>query len=614
MHEIKDMFIYTKGLLKKSPLWLHITLPLFLLLAGWGVLFAQSLISAKNAYPLWVELEGLSPAELESFSVHKITPNRNVHAIEKSDGVWSVDKKYVKGLKLELTEDLLESDFVVKIYIAKGVMEFSRERLLAEWRVERAGGRAAIYSPEELVKGRSVFSVLFAKLDNILNYPYEQERTLAFKALIKAIIAVLFIPLAIAIFLLLSLFMEKGLGKMRVKLDYRLSFLLFALLVSFALFNSAGVADVDNVWIDGWWVDSYRAHGFIGGYKDFGDNYPPLSFIYVGLVVEISELFNISNFVVYKLGLFIFLLASSLTFLYFTRDKLLTAILHLALAVATMGHGYMDILFVPFLIAALYMIKRDSYLGFTIFYSLSVLMKWQPLIFLPFILVYLLKFRRLEDLGELFKKRFLSQVLLPGSLIVAAMIVIFGPFFIVSLIKGMGHDGLSYLALNFNWIYTFFLKLIGPERYGALGSELAVLITGDLLSRLPKLVFTFIYFFTLYQFIKVKDKRFPELLLYLALGYLTYFMFNIGVHQNHLVPLVPIMVMLWQLESKYREQAIFWLFYCNINLIIFLGLDGRTAFNRVIWGFDFITLLISAVGLFAYIKLFINRVPALKGR
>ena len=145
---------------------------------------------------------------------------------------------------------------------------------------------------------------------------------------------------------------------------------------------------------------------------------------------------------------------------------------------------------------------------------------------------------------------------------------------------------------------TYFLHLLSPERYGPLTSRGYVTILGT--PQLPALLVTglrvlsiAVYFFIVYSFLNVQKKSFVSLIKYSLLGYLAYFIFFTGAHENHLfVPLV-LSAVLIAIERKYFAWFILMAMALNLNLLIFYGITGEenVRFIRSIGGFDLSVLL-----------------------
>ena len=82
------------------------------------------------------------------------------------------------------------------------------------------------------------------------------------------------------------------------------------------------------------------------------------------------------------------------------------------------------------------------------------------------------------------------------------------------------------------------------------------------------------------------EKTFTNLLIFSVLGYLCYFTFNTGVHENHLFLVTILAVVLYWREESWRANAVILLLMANINLFLFYGVDGDLHFPRRFAGVD----------------------------
>src|SRR5436305_8198803 len=161
--------------------------------------------------------------------------------------------------------------------------------------------------------------------------------------------------------------------------------LLLANLVAVSFFFSPGTGDV-SIW--GNWIREISSYGLIGGFAHSGTDYPPLAFILLAGVSRCAQVFGVTEFLVLKCSLLLFLFVTSACFYWFTRNLILTAGLELALILNSVGLAYLDIYFAPFLIAGLFCLQRGNLnLGLVLF-VISCFTKWPPLTIAPFVLAY----------------------------------------------------------------------------------------------------------------------------------------------------------------------------------------------------------------------------------
>src|SRR5690349_20714209 len=156
--------------------------------------------------------------------------------------------------------------------------------------------------------------------------------------------------------------------------------LAFGSLLALSFLNSPGMEDV-GAWLD--WTRSVDNFGIVEGYRAQRWDYPPLTYVTLYAVAKLSHLFGIDLFSGLKLSLFFGLFLTVFAFWLWTRNLLLSALLQLALLLNSTALGYLDIYFAPTLIFSLWAIKERKLWLFTILFSITCLIKWQPLIIFP---------------------------------------------------------------------------------------------------------------------------------------------------------------------------------------------------------------------------------------
>tara|TARA_S200000501_G_C20785136_1_gene726830 strand:+ start:1 stop:1254 length:1254 start_codon:yes stop_codon:yes gene_type:complete len=328
------------------------------------------------------------------------------------------------------------------------------------------------------------------------------------------------------------------------------------------------------------WAEKSNNFGFIKAYEmNSSHSYPPLSFVILDFVGKVSKIFKIELFGGIKISITLFLFLTSICFFYFTKDIYLSLILHLSLLLNSISLGYIDVYFAPFLILALYFLKNNNFNIFSIFFSISIFIKWQPIILIPFIILYLMKINTLKN------QWFYINILSPIVFISTTIIIIFGLFPIMNtLIAATSHNLLSGNALNFNWILTHFLRLFNPSYYGGFidGKCTYIIATSIKEVIVSRFIFISLFVTAMVSFWN-KKSSFENFLLFSILGYWSYFTFNIGVHENHLFIVNILSLLLYSVNKNYLSLAITLTLMSNINMFLFYGIDGSgLPFNRAI--------------------------------
>jgi len=384
--------------------------------------------------------------------------------------------------------------------------------------------------------------------------------------------------------------------------SFQIAFLVLLLILTSMIFlNSPGTGDVKYFIA---WAKNADTYGLISGFKASAEQYPPFALGILLAALKVSNLFGIGGLVAVKLSILTLLFLTSFLFWLWTRDLALTVILHLSLLLNSVALGYIDIYFAPTLILSLWALKQHKLILFTVLFSISVLTKWQPIIIAPFIALYLINIRQLAQWREIKYKQLILRVIFPVALIIIITLSIFGMSLVKTFISATSSWFLSGNALNLNWIVTYLLNVLYPDRFGGLVNGQIQIITNPPLAVtfIPKLLFYLSFIITFVTFFK-REKTFENLIIFSILGYLVYFMFNTDVHENHLFPVIILSIILFWVNRKHLPTMFVLILMSNLNLLVFYGLDGNgLSFGRVVGGID-ISLLLSIfnVGFFLFL-------------
>jgi hypothetical protein len=241
--------------------------------------------------------------------------------------------------------------------------------------------------------------------------------------------------------------------------------------------------------------------------------------------------------------------------------------------------------------------RRNLNPGFVLF-AISCFIKWQPLIIAPFVCLYVLGNARERAVDKISQ---LKNQTVPFALVLALvglpLLLIFGWKIFDSLHRAMTyHIFLSAYGLNLGWIHTWILHLTEPEKYGGLqGGVIDVIQTRDPSVIWPeKSLFYLSYAVSLISFLH-QEKTFERLIVYSILGYMSYFVFNTSVHENHLFLVCCLGWVLAVIERGQLVRCISLSVAANANLFLFYGVFGQRI-NPVIAGVD-ITLFFAVANL-----------------
>jgi len=349
------------------------------------------------------------------------------------------------------------------------------------------------------------------------------------------------------------------------------------------------------------------AFGLVGGFVHSGTDYPPLALIILATVARCADAFGIAVFLALKWSLFIFLLATAASFYWFSRNLILTAALELSLILNSVALGYLDIYFAPFLIAAFFCLQRGHFKIGVLMFAISCSIKWQPLLIAPFVCIYVMAAagEGLSGRDKAYKR--IIPFIIAALVVVLPMVMIFGAGAIINSLQSAmtRHNFISGYALNFGWLHTWALHLWAPEKYGSLqNGEVGLIQTRDALLMLPEKILFYLSYAAILIAFALQKKTFRRLIVYSMLGYLSYFLFNTGVHENHLFPIACLAWILVFIDSSQLVRAINFSIAANINLFVFFGIFGQRV-PCVIAGVD-ITLLFALMNIGLFVGLLLH--------
>jgi len=375
----------------------------------------------------------------------------------------------------------------------------------------------------------------------------------------------------------------------------RTSLIALASLLLLALLLAAlpGTTDV-NVWK--MWVDALNRLGFVQGFTE-GEGHilqPPLGMLLLMLAHNVAPWLRLPDHIwpaagltSFDLSLWLALVASMMAVFHMTRNAWLAVVIVAAFLLNGVVYGYFDIYCVPFWLLGMHAITEDKVGRAAFLMLVAVLIKWQFLVFVPFVGLYFLRglFQSPMEFRTIARR---AMPYLPAVLLLAATLLLLGRGSMLSLARGAAHDTLSGYAMNLGWILTWAMHVVWPDSYGPLqDGYIEVIRTRD--TRVLGLLKVLFYSsFALALWRQWRAPSTPEnLWRFMLAGYLAYFLFNKGAHENHLVPTMLVAgYMAWR-EAKWIPVAIVFVAFTNLNMFFFYGLDGVDRGTlRVVWGID----------------------------
>jgi hypothetical protein len=112
-------------------------------------------------------------------------------------------------------------------------------------------------------------------------------------------------------------------------------------------------------------------------------------------------------------------------------------------------------------------------------------------------------------------------------------------------------------------------------------------------------VFLLFYLGVLWRHFKIR-RSFAGAIECALAGYLSYFMFNVGVHENHLFLAAVLAVVAAGLEPNWRLGAVLIVAISNFNLIAFYGFTGSPLPFPPVVGVD-VSIILSVVNLVLFL-------------
>ncbi len=379
-------------------------------------------------------------------------------------------------------------------------------------------------------------------------------------------------------------------------------------LIAASFLYSPGTEDVETLHR---WTAEITAYGLRGGFAHSLADYPPLTFVFLAAVAQLASALGLGWFIVLKSSVFLFLAAMTAAFYWFTRNLLLTAGFESTLVLNSVALGYIDVYSGLFVIAALFLLQRGYLTLALVLFTTSCFIKWQPLILAPFIGVYVVAIARDGPSNGGKVSRIIAPFAASGIIVVIPVFLFFGANVLEAFDRIISYRYISGNALNLGWIFTWALHVIQPDAYGSLNAgQIDLIIAPETLPTWPaKILFYAVYAIIFVVFARQK-KTFERLVTYSMLCYLAYFIFNTGVHENHLF-LVPCFAwILVFLNPDYLTRCLNLSIAANANLFLFYGVFGQPLpFPRVIAGVD-ITLWFALANVALFFDLLLRHFKA----
>ena len=390
--------------------------------------------------------------------------------------------------------------------------------------------------------------------------------------------------------------------------------LLAGVLVGLAFLNAQGTEDRGR-----WLVFMHLSdtHGIFGTYTFAAlsetvyahTSYPPLGLIILACLAQIADFLKLTYFTALKLSIIPFTLGCACIIAIWREGplgRLYGASMFLLLTLNALLLAYIDVYFLIFLLAAFYYLDRGHFGTGSLMFVLSCLVKWQPIILIPFVILYVWPRCTARDF-----RRFI-----PAIAILLMSLAVYGSPMANALANGLQEPTLSGRALNLNWLITARAEAHWPHYVAKYGAQVMTMNTDQLdrsfsaesvhkyrvLLSLSSALRYFCYLVALGYFFLSKRTSW-DLLRASVLAFLAYCVFGMAVHENHwLVPAALALCWFAIDRTRWFEAVVIALIF-NLNLLIYYGINGDgPGFSTVIFGQD-VTIWLAAFNVLFFVGL-----------
>lgn len=235
------------------------------------------------------------------------------------------------------------------------------------------------------------------------------------------------------------------------------------------------------------------------------------------------------------------------------------------------GLGLLDVLYLLPLTLAFWALSRERFAVFSFFFATAVMIKWQPAILAPVLLVYLIKQGRSRP-HHAARMRMAAATLLPALAVIGVTVAVFGwPYMRGSLMGATQQDMLSGNALNLNWLLS--AVALGPDEGWGTVHYMYVAEAPTWMPWMSKTLFILAYVGLIWLCAKV-PLSFDGLMVAALAAVVLYGMLAVGAHENHMMLVVPAALFVMASVPELRVEAILALSLPVVNTLWFTGPTG----------------------------------------
>lgn len=363
-----------------------------------------------------------------------------------------------------------------------------------------------------------------------------------------------------------------------------------------------GTEDMTIFWIR--WADLVAQHGLRAGYREAFTDYPPGVFIIFWMANRL--LAPLAQFVLVKSMIVLSVVGGVAVYASWVRNLGWTAALLFALLLSSAILAYIDVLYLGPLFASFWALQNRRLVLASFCFTTAIMLKWQPIIVAPFFICHAAGLNFEE--GQDFRSWISALVRLASGAIgpLAICLVLVEPAILWRAFSlATSHPALSLQALNVNWL----IELCLYAKQG--GKHVYDVSVHAGLPLTMRLIFYSLYGGVFAAFV-LRRRDFAEFVWWACIAFLTYFLFNLGVHENHLfVPMVLAFLLPCAGQPRSETVVTFLAVAANLNLLLFYGLEGGMLLQGwpMLVTSGVVSLVNSAFGVWCLLKLFHTAIP-----
>jgi hypothetical protein len=332
------------------------------------------------------------------------------------------------------------------------------------------------------------------------------------------------------------------------------------------------------------WAKIFNQPGPLAGYRLLAHqvhlDYPPIGVTLMWLALRAGDVFGLPDLIAFKMSLAVLAVAGALVAFGRRQAPLDALILLLISTLYGVILGYTDVVYLPFLLMALYAAcaERIALAGLAL--SLAAFIKWQPIILAPIFLA-----AAIQQVRGVMP---VIRIMMPTAIFVAVILLAFGPVTVTAVLFTATSDPfLGGQGVNFAWLasYLFELLHIGGQHLQSSGA-IAIVNTPspsaaiDVTARALRLLFYGLFLATLGIYIAGRKNADSFMISALSCA-MVQFTLNTGVHENHLFVSFVVAFAAWQAGAldDFTFAAIATV--AGLNVFVFYGAGDGFNFGNL---------------------------------